>query len=366
MLYKNMKVITSRGVHACDVEVDNGVITQVKRSISGEGIDLEGNYVIPSVVDLHVHARDFDQSHKETVRTCTQAAVAGGITTIADMPNTDPPVTTEGLFEKRKKLFESTSLCDFAINFGVINTLEQLKKVNPFFVKVYLAETTGNYLFTGNAKKLLKMKVPVAIHADLKTAKKWCKMRKGMLYVCHISSKSEIEELKSQNVVREVTPHHLFLKRNKNPLYRVRPVLGTDEDRRALWENFECIDVIASDHAPHTLEEKVEGAYGIAGIETMLPLLLDAFNRGRLTLQDIALRVSENPCKLLNLILGKKKGFFIGADADFTVVDLKKQWIIKASKFYSKAAHSPFDGWDVKGAVMKTILKGNVLYEAGQ
>lgn len=366
MLYKNMKVITSRGIHTCDVAVDQGVITQIKRFIPGDGIDFKGNYVMPSVVDLHVHARDFNQSHKETVRTCTKAAVAGGITTVVDMPNTDPPVVTKGLFEKRKKLFESTSVCDFAINFGVVNKLEELKKVNPFFVKVYLAETTGNLLFTGNAKKLLNKKIPVAIHSDLKTTKKWCKLRKSILYVCHVASQSEIEFLKSQNVIREVTPHHLFLKREKNPLFRVNPILGTDEDRKALWENLGSIDVIASDHAPHTREEKIEGAYGIAGIETMLPLLLNAFNNGFLTLQDIVLRVSENPCKLLNLLLNKKKGFFIGADADFTVIDLKKQWEIKASEFYSKANYSPFDGWKIKGAVVKTILKGDTVHEADQ
>lgn len=364
MLYKNMKVITSRGIHRCDVEVDQGKITKIKRLIPGKGVNFKGHYVIPSVVDLHVHARDFNQAYKETVRTCTKAAVAGGITTVVDMPNTDPPVTTETMFEKRRKLFEVNSVCDFAINFGVVDTLEEIQKVEPLFIKVYLAETTGRLLFTGDAKALLGMKVPVAIHSDLMTTRKWCKLRKGILYVCHVASKAEIEFLRSQNVVREVTPHHLFLTRNNNPLYRVRPVLGTEEDRRALWENLSSIDVIASDHAPHTLQEKVEGAYGIAGIETMLPLLINAFNQGILSLHDIVLRVSENPCKLLNLLLQLEKGFFVGADADFTVIDLKKQWTIKALKFYSKADHSPFEGWTIKGAITKTILKGNTVYEA--
>jgi dihydroorotase len=364
MLYKNMKMITSRGVHKCDVEVDQGKITQIKRTIPGKGINLKGNYVVPSVVDLHVHARDFNQAHKETVRTCTKAALAGGITTIADMPNTDPPVITKEMFEKRKKLFEVNSLCDFVINFGVIDKLDEIKKVDPFFVKVYLEETTGRLLFKGNAKSLLKMKVPVAIHSYLDTTRKWCKLRRGILYVCHITSKSEIEFLRSQDVVREVTPHHLFLTRNTNPLYRVKPPLGTEEDRKALWENMDSIDVIASDHAPHTLEEKVGGAYGIAGIETMLPLLLNAFNNGMLSLQDIVLRLSENPCKLLNLLSNLEKGFFAGSDADFTVIDLKKQWKIKASEFHSKASYSPFDGLEIRGAVTKTILRGETVYEA--
>jgi dihydroorotase len=364
MLYKNMKVITSRSTCTYDVEVEQGVITKIKRDIPGNGIDFGGRYVIPSVTDLHVHARDFSQAYKETVKTCTRAAAHGGITTIVDMPNTDPPVITEETFKKRIKLFERDSLCDFALNFGVVDTLEEMKRVHPFFVKVYLAETTGELLFKGDAQKLLETEIPVAIHSDLETTQKWCSFPHGILYICHIASKPEIEFSQSQNVIREVTPHHLFLKKNDDPLTRVKPVLGTEEDKKALWTHLKSIDIIASDHAPHTREEKIEGAYGIAGIETMLPLLLNAFNKGMLSLEDIALRLSENPCNLLNSLLNFKKGFFVGADADFTVIDLKREWVIKASQFYSKANHSPFDGWKIRGAVTETILRGNTIYEA--
>lgn len=363
MLYKNMNVVTSERIVTCDVAVDKGKITQIKRAISGSGVDFKGNYVLPSIVDLHVHARDFNQRHKETVKTCTQAAVAGGVTTVVDMPNTDPPVITKAMFEKRKKLFERDSLCDFALNMGVVDTVTEIGKVTPLFVKVYLTETTGKLLFKGDAQQLLDLRVPVAIHSDLETTKKWCGLPHGVLYICHIASKPEIEFLKSRKVIKEVTPHHLFLKRNDNPVYKVKPSLGTEEDRKALWTHLDTIDVIASDHAPHTLEEKMEGASGIAGIETMLPLLLHAFNNGMISLQDIVLRLSENPCNLLNSLLHFRKGFFVGADADFTIVDLKKQWRINASQFYSKADHSPFDGWTIKGAVTKTILKGRTVYE---
>lgn len=369
MLYKNMRVVTGNGVTECDVKIDRGTISEIKKVIPGKGIDFKGKYVIPAVADLHVHARDFNQKHKETVKTCTKAAAAGGITTVVDMPNTDPPVLTKDIFEKRKALFKRDSVCDFALNFGVVTSLEEILKVQPFFVKVYLAETTGNLLFAGDAEALMKLKVPVAIHSDLETTKKWCTLTRGMLYVCHVASKPEIEflttqkVLRTQKVIREVTPHHLFLTRSDDPISRVKPALGTEEDRKALWAHLHSIDVIASDHAPHTLEEKQNGASGIAGIETMLPLLLNACNKGMISLKDIARKLSENPNKLLNQILNLKKGFFVGADADFTVVDLKRQWTINASAFYSKANHSPFDGWVVKGAVVKTILRGNVIYE---
>ncbi|MBU7000651.1 MAG: amidohydrolase family protein [Theionarchaea archaeon] len=358
-----MKVVTSRGIVECDVQVDHGKITQIKKDISGEGVDFAGSLVFPSVIDLHVHARDFNEKHKETVKTCTEAAVAGGVTTVVDMPNTNPPVITSEVFKMRKSLFERESVCGFALNFGVVDAVDEISKVTPLFVKVYLSDTTGHLLFKGDAKELLSLKNPVAIHSDLETTKKWCRLNKGILYVCHVASKPEIEFLKGQQVIREATPHHLFLTRNDNPLSAVKPPLGSEEDRKALWSNLRSIDVIGSDHAPHTLEEKLHGASGIAGIETMLPLLLHASNRGLLSLEDIAVRLCEVPCKLLNSLLGYRKGFFVGADADFTVIDLKREWVINASEFKSKAKHSPFDGWKIRGRVVKTLVRGKTVFE---
>lgn len=358
-----MHVVTSERVVLCDVEVDQGKIVSIKKDIPGTGTDFQGKYVLPSIIDLHVHARDFNQKYKETVKTCTEAAVAGGVTTVVDMPNTDPAVVTQKMFERRKKLFEQNAVCGFALNIGVVGTLKEIQKVDPLFVKVYLAETTGRLLFTGDAESLMGLRVPVAIHSDLETTKKWCALNKNVLYVCHIASKPEIEYLHALPVIKEVTPHHLFLTGDNDPLKAVKPPLGTKEDRNALWAHFDSIDVVASDHAPHTYQEKMEGASGIAGIETMLPLLLNAYNKGMVTLQDIALKVSENPSRLLNTLLGFQKGFFVGADADFTVLDVKKEWVINSSRFYSKADHSPFDGWKIKGRVDKTIVKGSVVYE---
>jgi dihydroorotase len=365
MLYKNMHVVTSERVVLCDVEVDQGKIVSIKKDIPGTGIDFQGKYVVPAVIDLHVHARDFNQKYKETVKTCTEAAVAGGVTTVVDMPNTDPPVVTEKIFERRKKLFEQNAVCGFALNMGVVDTLQEIQKehVNPLFIKVYLTETTGELLFKGDAESLMGLKMPVAIHSDLETTKKWCALNKNILYVCHIASKPEIEYLHSLPVIKEVTPHHLFLIRDNDPLKEVKPPLGTTEDRNALWAHLDSIDVIASDHAPHTYQEKMEGASGIAGIETMLPLLLNAYHKNMVTLQDIARKVSENPSRLLNSLLGFQKGFFVGADADFTVLNLKKEWVINSSHFHSKANHSPFDGWKIKGGVDKTIVKGSLVYE---
>jgi dihydroorotase len=368
MLYKNMNVVTSRGIHAYDIRVEEGTIKEIEKDIPGRGLDFKGALTFPSLIDLHVHSRDFNEKHKETVETCTRAALAGGITTIVDMPNTDPPVLTQDVFEKRYVLFTRDALCDFALNMGIVDTdtrsLHEIRKVNAFRVKVYLGETTGKQIFHGDAQTLLNLDIPLALHSDLETTRQWCALRPDLLYICHIASKEEMAYLSKQPVLREVTPHHLFLTHTEDPLFQVKPPLGTEADVRALWNHLPDIHVIASDHAPHTREEKNAGAYGISGIETMVPLLLNAVNKGMLSLQDIALRVSENPSRLLNETLYYKKGFFVGADADFTVVDLKKSWTIDASKFQSLASHSPFQGWKIKGAILKTIVKGKVLYEA--
>lgn len=363
-----MRVVTSQGIHRYDVRIEDGTIKEIKKEIQGRGTNFRDSLVFPSLIDLHVHARDFNQKHKETVKTCTRAALAGGITTVVDMPNTDPPVLTRELYEKRHAVFERNALCGYALNFGIINTdpgtLRELEEVHPFRVKVYLGETTGKIIFHGDAQTLMNTNIPLSLHSDLETTRAWCGVRPDLLYICHIASREEMEYLSHQPVLREVTPHHLFLTHRDDPLYRVKPPLGTEEDIHALWDHFQHIHVIASDHAPHTLEEKEEGAFGISGIETMVPLLLNGVNKGMLSLQDIALRVSENPSRLLNDRLQYKKGFFIGADADFTVVDLKKSWKIDASHFYSMACHSPFDGWKLKGVVVKTIVRGEVLHES--
>ncbi|MBU7044578.1 MAG: dihydroorotase family protein [Theionarchaea archaeon] len=368
MLYKNMHVVTSQGIHTLDVRVEEGTITDIHKEIPGSGTDCDGVLVFPSLIDLHVHARDFNQSHKETVRTCSQAALAGGITTIVDMPNTDPPVLTRDIFETRCKLFERDALCDFALHCGVVDTdeasLNEVRKINPYRVKVYLGETTGSLIFHGDPQPLLNLNMPLSLHSDITTTRRWCALRPDMLYICHIASREEIAFLSTQPVLREVTPHHLFLTRAEGPLFQVKPPLGTQDDVHSLWNHLKDIHVIASDHAPHTLEEKQAGAYGISGIETMVPLLLNAVNKRMLSLEDIALRLSENPARLLNERLQYKKGFFVGADADFTFIDLKKSWTIDASTFASRAKHSPFDGWNITGNVVKTIVKGEVLYGA--
>ena len=358
MLFKNLAVVTTRGITHCDLLVESGVIKAIGK-IPGKGTDFDGSMAIPSVIDVHVHCRDFDQRHKETVETATKAAVSGGITGIVDMPNTSPPVNTHDIFERRRSLFAEESYCDYGINFSVI---ENLTFFNGYkFVKIFLADTTGHLLFEGNLEKLFSCRKPVAVHADIAGIRECVKLSRKYgtrLHVCHVSTKEEIiflKKYKDERITVEVTPHHLLLDGTEN----VKPELGTDEDRSALWREMgDTIDIIASDHAPHTREEKIEGAYGISGVETLLPLTLDLALRNRLPFETLASLISESPSRLV----GGTKGFGIGRDADFTVVE-EREWIVDPSVFHSKSRISPFEGMHLKGAVNAVFIRGQMVYD---
>ena len=359
MLFKNLSLVTSDGIKKCDILIKNGKIAGIGK-FSGDGIDFKGSTAIPSVIDMHVHCRDFEQSYKETVETATKAAISKGITGIVDMPNTVPPVNTREVFEERKKLFKEKSYCDYGINFSVT---EDLKFFDGYkFIKIFLTETTGKLLFKGDLDRLFSYRKPIAIHSDIAGMKKCVKlsMKYGTkLHICHVSKKEEIKFLKkykTHNITVEVTPHHLLLPEGAE---NVKPDLGTEEDRKALWKELgRTVDVIGSDHAPHTIEEKKKGAYGIPGIETFLPLCLDLAFRKKISFETLALLISENPSR----IVSEKKGFGIGKDADFTVVE-DKEWIVDSRKFYSKSKFSPFDGMRLRGRIKTVILRGEIIYD---
>ncbi|MCD6466513.1 MAG: dihydroorotase family protein [Methanomicrobia archaeon] len=359
MLFKNLNVVTSQGIKKCDILVENGKIKDIG-SFSAKGIDFNGSMTIPSVIDMHVHCRDFNQSYKETVETATMAAISKGVTGIVEMPNTSPPVNNEDIFEERRALFKEKAYCDYGINFSVTDDLDFFNGYK--FIKIFLTETTGKLLFKGDLDKLFSYKKPIAVHSDINGIKECVKLsiKYGTkLHVCHVSTKEEIEFLKrykNENITVEVTPHHLLLPKNSE---NVKPDLGEKKDREALWKELgKTIDVIASDHAPHTKEEKKKGAYGIPGIETILPLTLDFAFRKKISFETLASLISENPAK----IVSNKKGFGIGKDADFTVIE-EKEWIVDSKKFYSKSKFSPFDGMKLKGTIKTVILRGEIVYD---
>ncbi|AEK73186.1 dihydroorotase [Thermococcus sp. 4557] len=344
-----------------------------------------GKVILPGLIDVHVHLRDFDQRKKETVETGTMAAVHGGITAVFDMPNTQPPVLDVETFERRNALFEGRAYADYALSFLIRNNCGDAVKAGADFYKIFMGASTGGVFsedFEGDYSCAPGI---VSVHAEdaeiiaqnperppeaeirainraLNAAEKLGKP----LNICHVSTADGIGAILGRNLPRvsfEVTPHHLFLTRKdyeENPLLKVYPPLRDEEHRRALWRNFSRIPLIASDHAPHTQEDKESGAAGIPGLETEVALLLDAVNRGMLELSDIVEKMHSNPVRIFGI---RNKGLEVGKDADFTVVNLKKEWVVKPEEFYTKAKWSPWEGRKLRGKVVMTILRGRIVME---
>jgi dihydroorotase len=212
-----------------------------------------------------------------------------------------------------------------------------------------------------------------AIHAEGRNARKAIDIARSLgrkFYLCHVGTESEIgyvKQNKKENVFVEVTPHHLFLTENdQSRLVKMKPSLKNESDRRSLWDalNDGTIDAIGSDHAPHTIEEKeTSDAYGVPGVETRLPLMLDAVNKRRLTMRRMVETMCENPARIFSI---KGKGFIkVGNDADLVMVDMKLAKKVRNDGLFTKCGWSPFDGYELCGWPVKTMVNGGVVFEDG-
>ncbi len=369
------------------IGVDGAKISRIAlHDLNGrKTLDLRDHIVLPGLIDTHVHLRDFEERKKETVESGTKAALHGGITAVSDIPNTKPPVLDSKTFEKRLELFRRKAYTDYALSFLMRDNCEEARKVKADFYKAFMGASTGE-VYSENFEadyscspgvlsvhaeeaELIKEKPQRppeveerAIERALKVARK---LRKP-LNVCHVSTSGGINAILRENlpwVSFEVTPHHLLLTKKdyeKNPLLKVYPPLRSEEHVRALWGNFSKIPIIASDHAPHTVEDKERGSAGIPGLETEVALLLDAVNRGIITVFDIVEKMHDNPVRVFGI---RGRDFEVGNEATFTVVDLKREWTVKPEEFYTKSKWSPWEGRKLKGKVVMAILRGRVVME---
>lgn len=319
---------------------------------------------LPGLIDVHVHLRDPGQTEKEDFSTGTQAALAGGFTTICDMPNNKFPIFTFDRLEEKLKLAKKKAHCTILFYFGTLgDNLDEFKKVYPFVagLKIYLDKTTGGFIL--NTDKLLsvykawKSEKPILLHCEnehLKTLLEIVRKTKKRTHICHIHSKYILKALikakkEGLPITCGITPHHLFLtERDEKKLGTfgmMKPPLPTQEDSEFFWKNMEYIDAVESDHAPHTKEEKQseKSPFGVPGLETTLPLLLDAVNKKRLKIADLIRLCYEGPRKILCLKKTKHTVF----------VDMDKEYIIKGRDLKSKCKWTPFEGWKVKGKILK-------------
>jgi len=386
ILLKNCRILVSDKVYSKNILIKKDKIAKItsKEPKADNLIDVKNNFVLPGLIDVHVHFREPGLTHKEDFLTGGMAAAKGGITTILDMPNTIPPTTTlDALDEKR--VLAKKSVVNYGFNFGAtLNNLADIKKAkNIAAVKLYMDMTTGSmkvddYDAIADIFKTSKLTIIHAEDINVKMAVDiFMKNKiKNKLHIAHVSSEKELMYAKNnpikKQITAEVTPHHLFMNQNDlqhlGALAEMKPRLKTEADQKALWDGIKngLVDVIATDHAPHLKEEKEQANYpfGVPGVETMLPLLLDAFNKNLIDLKTIIKLCCGNPAKIFKI---KNKGLLKeGYDADLVIVDLDKRQAVRNEDLLTKCKWSPWDGKILKGWPVTTIVNGNVVYDNGQ
>lgn len=335
--------------------------------------------ILPGLVDVHVHLREPGATRKEDFATGTKAAIAGGYTQILDMPNNVPPTVTPAALLEKKKLARGRIWCDVGFNFGATATSSiYFNQITPkaFGLKVYMNQTTGPLLVDKNKDREIifkswKSQLPIMVHAEGETvnvAIKLAKKYKRNLHVCHIvfDQIRTIEKAK-QNGIKitcEVCPHHLFLNKNDikrlGPLGVMKPPLLSRSDQQRLWENLNKIDMIASDHAPHTSKEKYDQKspkFGVPGLETTLPLMLSAVSSGKLSLKRLIEMTHTNPRKIFKLSKQPRT---------FVVIDISKTYKISSKNLFTKCGWTPFEGIDGRGEIKKVVVRGKTVFEDGQ
>jgi dihydroorotase-like cyclic amidohydrolase len=338
---------------------------------------------LPGLIDVHVHLRDPGATHKEDFSTGTAAALAGGVVAVLDMPNNTPPTVDGQKLSEKTQIASEKARCDFGFYLGATEDNVgdgAILNHRVAGLKIYMGQTYGPLRMADLAALMAHFRSwpaarPIAVHAEglaVAGAIALARLYSKRLHICHVSRKAEIELIrkakeswgaKADKLTCEVTPHHLFLTQadvaRLGNLAHVKPPLGTEEDRAALWDNLDIVDVIASDHAPHTTAEKEspEPPPGVPGLETTLPLLLTALADGRLSRERLIELTSENPAR----IFGLKRD-----ERTYIEVDPDDRYVLESSSLRTKCGWTPFEGMTVQGRVLRVYLRGALAYADGQ
>lgn len=333
---------------------------------------------LPGLVDPHVHLREPGAIQKEDFETGTKAAIAGGYTMVLDMPNNPVATISPEALQKKMNLAKGRIYCDVGFHFGAsAKSIQYFDEVRSkvFGLKVYMNQTTGDLLMEDDSTleavfSSWPKDKPVLVHAEGDTLQKAISLAKkfgNRLHVCHVSLKQEVELIKSTKadglqISCEVSCHHLFLTnedvKRLGAFGMMKPPLSSRENQEALWQALVdgTIDMIASDHAPHTRAEKAgeKPAYGVPGLETTLPLLLTAVNDGRLTLERLIELTATNPRKVFSIPQQENT---------YVEVDMEENWTIENENLQTKCGWTPFAGMKVIGKVKKVVLRGKMAFD---
>ena len=424
-LIKNANIVNEGSIFHGDVLIEGDKIIDIAESISAKSADVlvydaEDKYLLPGVIDDQVHFREPGLTHKATIETESRAAIAGGITSFIEMPNTNPQSTTIEKLEEKFEIASKTSYANYSFMFGGTNdNLEEILKVDSKKVaalKLFLGSSTGNMLV--DDPKVLenifsKTNLLIAVHCeDEATIKKNTEIYKerygddipvkfhpiirseeacylssskaielakktgARLHVFHLSTGKETElftnkiPLKDKKITAEVCIHHLWFTDKdydkKGTYIKWNPAVKTQADKDKLWEALldDRLDVIATDHAPHTIEEKnnvyTKAPSGGPLVQHALVAMLEMHHKGKISVERIVEKMCHNPAILFQVEKRGyiKKGFF----ADLVLVDLNKPWTVKKDNVLYKCGWSPFEGTTFKSRVTHTFLNGTLVF----
>ena len=419
LVLKNGTVVNQDGTGVRDVGVVNGriaAIGSIPASAAGKVVDCTGLHVLPGVIDSQVHFREPGLEHKEDLESGSRAAVLGGVTCVFEMPNTKPLTTSEATLADKVRRGTKRMHCDFA--FWVGGTRDNARDVAELErlpgaagIKVFMGSSTGDLLveddegvasilrntrrraaFHSEDEFRLNERMHLRVEGDPSSHHVWrddiaalqcterlvriARQTRARIHVLHISTRQEIDFLEHHKDVAscEATPHHLTLSSDDyatlGTLLQMNPPVRETHHRDGVWRGIRdgIVDVLGSDHAPHTLEEKAKpypaSPSGMTGVQTLVPVMLTHVNEGRMTLERFVDLASHGPQRLFGL--ARKGRIAAGYDADFTIVDMQRRETITNAWIGSKPGWTPYDGKQVQGWPVMTFVRGAMVMNEAQ
>jgi len=426
VLIKNAKIVNEGVIFEGDVLIENEFIVEIAQSISPKLsnckiIDAEGNYLIPGAIDDQVHFREPGLTHKGDIASESRAAVAGGITSYIEQPNTIPNAVTQEILEEKYQIAAKNSYANYSFMMGGTNdNLEEILKTNPKNVaglKLFLGSSTGDMLVDSSdslEKIFSSTKLLIAVHSEDETTVKenlkryklqfgddipvkfhpeirsveacykstvkiidLAKRTGARLHVFHLSTAKELDlftnkiPLEQKLITAEVCIHHLWFSdedyATKGNFIKWNPAVKSADDRKALWEALldDRIDVIATDHAPHTLEEKkqvfTKAPSGGPLVQHAVVAMFEAHHQGKISIEKIVDKMCHNPAKIFKI---EKRGFIKeGFYADLVIVNAGLPWTVKKENILAKCGWSPFEGYTFKSRITHTFVNGELVYQ---
>ena len=420
LILKNGKCFIDGQLKTTDIGISDGIIKNISNiqvSSSQKILDASNLIVLPGIIDTQVHFREPGSTDTEDLETGSKSAVLGGATSVFEMPNTNPPTSSQAEFKRKLSLAANRMYCNYAFYFGATpDNIEDLKKLNNLEgccgVKLFVGSSTGNLLVKdeddiekviSNSSKIISIhsededilnirkrfikKGDVRSHpiwrneecaiSSTRKVVKIAERNNKKIHILHVTTKEEVEFLSRYkgNVTFEITPQHLTLSSPEcyeklGTLAQMNPPIREKKHQDKLWKAIvdDIVDVIGSDHAPHKMTNKKkeypQTPSGMPGVQTLVPIMLNHINNEKLTLDKFVKLVCEKPSKIFNI---KNKGYIKeGFDADLTIVDMNMKKTIQNEWIASKCGWTPFDGYEVKGFPVGTIVNGKTMVWEGK